>query len=142
MGMGIAISGHSMGGLGALVLGLRHPELFTSISAFAPIVAPSQCPWGQKAFGHYLGQDRALWKQWDAVELVKMVTTKLPTLIHQGLADQFYHEQLKTQLFVDACQAAGFNAEIKIREGYDHSYYFISSFIGEHLSFHHQHQDG
>ena len=131
-----AISGHSMGGHGALIIALRNPGRYRSVSAFSPIVAPSQVPWGQKAFGAYLGDDREVWKQYDAVELVGCATEKLPLLIDQGAADEFLDTQLKPQLLADACAAAGHPLRLNLREGYDHSYYFIASFIGDHIAHH------
>ena len=142
MGQGMAVSGHSMGGHGALVLAMRHPELFTSVSAFAPIASASTCPWGQKALSRYLGDDTEQWKQWDGVELIRQAKQRLPLLVHQGLSDEFYHEQLNTEALVDACAETDYMADIKIIDGYDHSYYFISSFIGEHMAFHRQYLIG
>ena len=131
-----AISGHSMGGHGALTIALRNPDRYRSVSAFSPIVAPSRVPWGQKAFSAYLGDDREAWKQYDACELVKSATEKLPLLIDQGEADEFLETQLKPEWLVDACAASGHPLELRMRPGYDHSYYFIASFIGEHIAHH------
>ena len=131
-----AISGHSMGGHGALTIALRNPGRYRSVSAFSPIVAPSRVPWGQKAFSAYLGDDREAWKQYDACELVKSATEKLPLLIDQGEADEFLETQLKREWLVDACAASGHPLELRMRPGYDHSYYFIASFIGEHIAHH------
>lgn len=131
-----AISGHSMGGHGALVIALRHPGRYRSVSAFSPIVAPSQVPWGEKAFTAYLGDDREAWKQYDAVELVKGVREKLPLLVDQGDADEFLATQLKPELLRAACDAAGHPLELRMQPGYDHSYYFIASFIGDHIAHH------
>ncbi|MEL1263208.1 S-formylglutathione hydrolase [Pseudoxanthomonas putridarboris] len=131
-----AISGHSMGGHGALVVALKNPGRYRSVSAFSPIVAPSQVPWGEKAFTAYLGDDREAWKQYDAVELVKGAQEKLPLLIDQGDADEFLHTQLKPQLLREACEAAGHPLTLRLQPGYDHSYYFIASFIGEHIAHH------
>ncbi|HET7126573.1 MAG TPA: S-formylglutathione hydrolase [Lysobacter sp.] len=131
-----AISGHSMGGHGALTIALRNPGHYRSVSAFSPIVAPSQVPWGQKAFSAYLGDDREAWKQYDACELVKSAREKLPLLIAQGEADEFLETQLKPQLLVETCAAAGHPLDLRMRPGYDHSYYFIASFIGEHIAHH------
>ena len=131
-----AISGHSMGGHGALTIALRNPGRYRSVSAFSPIVAPSRVPWGQKAFSAYLGDDREAWKQYDACELVKSATEKLPLLIDQGEADEFLETQLKPEWLVDACAASGHPLELRMRPGYDHSYYFIASFIGEHIAWH------
>ena len=131
-----AISGHSMGGHGALVIALKNPGRYRSVSAFSPIVAPSQVPWGEKAFGAYLGDDREDWKQHDTVELVRSAQEKLPLLIDQGDADEFLDGQLKPQLLQAACEAAGHPLELRMQPGYDHSYYFIASFIGDHVAHH------
>ena len=131
-----AISGHSMGGHGALVIALRNPGRYRSVSAFSPIVAPSQVPWGEKAFSAYLGEDREAWKQYDATELVRHAPEKLPLLIDQGDGDEFLDKQLRPQLLQAAAAAAGHPLQLRIRPGYDHSYYFIASFIGEHLAHH------
>lgn len=130
------ISGHSMGGHGALVMALRNPGMFRSVSAFSPIVAPSQVPWGEKAFGAYLGDDREAWKEWDATALVPKADERLPLLIDQGDADNFLDEQLRPDLLREACEAAGHPLTLRIQPGYDHSYYFIASFIGEHIAHH------
>ena len=131
-----AISGHSMGGHGALVIALKNPGRYRSVSAFSPIVAPSRVPWGEKAFGAYLGDDREAWKQYDAVELVKFAPERLHLLVDQGGDDEFLDGQLRPQLLQAACEAAGHPLALRIRPGYDHSYYFIASFIGEHLAHH------
>ena len=131
-----AISGHSMGGHGALVVALRNPGRYRSVSAFSPIVAPSKVPWGEKAFGAYLGEDRQAWKQWDASELVRSATEKLPLLVDQGGDDEFLDTQLRPQLLQAAAVAAGHPLQLRMRPGYDHSYYFIASFIGEHIAHH------
>ena len=131
-----AICGHSMGGHGALVIALRNPGRYRSVSAFSPIVAPSQVPWGEKAFGAYLGPDRETWKQYDATELVKAAPEKLPILIDQGQADEFLDGQLKPWLLKKAADAAGYPVLLRMQPGYDHSYYFIASFIGEHIAHH------
>lgn len=131
-----SIMGHSMGGHGALLIGLRNPERYQSISAFAPIVAPTQVPWGKKAFTAYLGTDETLWKAYDAVELVQASQVQLPILIDQGGADNFLAEQLKPELFVQACNNRDYPLTLNIQEGYDHSYYFIASFIEQHIHFH------
>ena len=136
------LMGHSMGGHGALVMGLRNPEKWASLSAFAPIVAPSQCPWGEKALGNYLGDNRETWKQWDATELVRAGATQKPLRIDQGEDDAFLAEQLKTPLFERACTETGYEAAINYHPGYDHSYYFIATFIGEHIAFHAAHLRG
>ena len=131
------IFGHSMGGHGALTIGLRNADKYRSISAFSPIVAPSTVPWGQKALAGYLGDDRESWKAHDAVELVRAGhKSNGSILIDQGLGDNFYEEQLKPELFGDACKAAGQSVEIRLQEGYDHSYYFISTFMEDHLRHH------
>lgn len=131
-----AISGHSMGGHGALVIALRNPGRYRSVSAFSPIVAPVQVPWGRKAFAAYLGDDRDAWKQYDATELVKSARERLPLLVDQGDADEFLAEQLKPELLRAACEAAGHPLTLRLQPGYDHSYYFIASFIGEHIAHH------
>jgi len=131
-----SISGHSMGGHGALVIALRNPQRYRSVSAFSPIVAPSRVPWGQKAFTAYLGDNREAWKAYDATELVKSSSPRLPLLIDQGEADEFLDTQLKPQLFADAAAAAGYPITLRMQPGYDHSYYFMASFIGEHIAHH------
>ncbi len=131
-----AISGHSMGGHGALTIALKNPGCYRSVSAFSPIVAPSRVPWGQKAFAAYLGEDRAAWQQYDAVELVRTAQEKLPLLIDQGGADEFLHAQLKPELLQAAADAAGHPLTLRLQPGYDHSYYFMASFIGEHIAHH------
>lgn len=132
------IMGHSMGGHGALTLGLRHPERYLSVSAFAPIVAPSQVPWGQKAFAGYLGEDRAAWREHDATELVARRPRRDTIRIDQGTADSFLAVQLRPELFLAAAEQAGQPVEYHARDGYDHGYYFIQTFIAEHLAFHAQ----
>lgn len=133
----VAISGHSMGGHGALVLGLRNPERFRSVSAFAPIAAPSHCSWGEKAFGGYLGADMQTWRKYDATALIEDGANCTQTiLIDQGLADQFLATQLNPDLFEAACSAAGQALQLRRHAHYDHGYYFISSFIEDHLRFH------
>ena len=131
-----AISGHSMGGHGALVLALRNPQRFTSVSAFAPIANPVNCPWGQKAFTAYLGEDRAAWEEYDASLLLAQYRGDLPMLVDQGDADNFLSEQLKPQALYTAGMQAKANLLLRMQPGYDHSYYFIASFIEEHLRFH------
>ena len=131
-----AISGHSMGGHGALVLALRNPGRYRSVSAFAPIVAPSRVPWGEKAFTAYLGDDREAWRCYDTSELVKTATERLPILIDQGGDDEFLDGQLRPQLLQAAAQATGHPLRLRMQPGYDHSYYFIASFIGEHIAHH------
>jgi S-formylglutathione hydrolase len=132
------VFGHSMGGHGALTLALRHPGCYASVSAFAPIVAPSQVPWGQKAFAAYLGEDRARWAAHDAVALIAAARERLPLLVDQGEADEFLHTQLRPELLRAACEAAGHPLQLRLHAGYDHSYYFIASLIGDHLAHHAQ----
>jgi S-formylglutathione hydrolase len=130
------IFGHSMGGHGALVTALRHPGRYRSVSAFAPVVAPSQVPWGSKAFTAYLGEDRSAWKEWDAVELIASATERLPLLVDQGEADEFLAKQLRPELLLQACDAAGHPLTLRRHAGYDHSYYFIASFMADHFAHH------
>jgi S-formylglutathione hydrolase len=138
----VGIFGHSMGGHGALTLALRHPEVFRSVSAFAPIAAPSQCPWGEKAFGQYLGADQTTWDAHDASTLMaKSPETPFPNgiLIDQGLADKFLDaQQLLPEVFEAACRHAGQPLILRRHAGYDHGYYFIASFIADHIAFHHR----
>ena len=131
-----AVSGHSMGGHGALVLALRNPGLYASVSAFAPIGAPTRCPWGRKAFRTYLGEDEEAWAAWDAHLLVREAPERLPVIVDQGDADSFLGEQLKPELLTEAFLEARHPLEMCMRAGYDHSYWFIASFIGEHLRWH------
>jgi S-formylglutathione hydrolase len=132
------IFGHSMGGHGALVMALRNPELFRSVSAFAPIAAPSLCPWGEKAFTGYLGADHEAWQRYDASELMRKMQSPFPKgiLIDQGLADKFLATQLRPEVFENACAHAGQRLELRRHAGYDHGYYFISTFMEDHLRFH------
>lgn len=130
------ITGHSMGGHGALTIALRNPGRFRSVSAFSPIVAPSQVTWGEKALGRYLGEDRTAWRKYDAVALIEEGARLEHLLIDQGTADKFLEEQLQTHRLTQACQAAGLNADIRMQEGYDHSYYFISTFMADHVAWH------
>ncbi len=130
------IFGHSMGGHGALVTALRRPGRYRSVSAFSPIVAPSQVPWGEKAFTAYLGADRATWKAWDAVELVRGATERLPLLVDQGGADEFLAGQLRPELLQAACTQAGHPLTLRLQPGYDHSYYFIATFLADHFAHH------
>ena len=130
------ITGHSMGGHGALTIALRNPDRFRSVSAFAPIVSPMNCPWGDKALGGYLGQDRDAWRQYDACALIEDGARLPVLLVDQGEADNFLHEQLKPGLLVMACRKAGIPATIRMQPGYDHSYYFISSFMADHVAWH------
>jgi S-formylglutathione hydrolase len=131
-----SISGHSMGGHGALVCALKNPGRYRSVSAFAPICHPSECPWGQKALSAYIGEDRAQWTGWDAVQLIPGAEERLPILVDQGDADEFLHEQLQPWTLERACAAAGHPLQLRTRPGYDHSYYFIASFIDQHLDHH------
>lgn len=131
-----SVFGHSMGGHGALITALRNPGRYKSVSAFSPIVAPTQVPWGRKAFYSYLGMDFESWKEWDAVELVGKAVERLPLLIDQGGADEFLAEQLRPELLTAACNAVDFPIELKIHSDYDHSYYFVASFIGGHFQHH------
>ena len=131
-----AISGHSMGGHGALTIALKNPGRYRSVSAFSPIVAPMQVPWGQKAFAAYLGDDREAWKAWDTVELIRQAREQLPLLVDQGDADEFLQGQLKPELLQAAAAEAGHPLTLRMQPGYDHSYYFIASFIGEHIAHH------
>ena len=133
------ISGHSMGGHGALVTALRNPGRYRSVSAFAPIVAPTRVPWGQKAFRAYLGDDVERWTSWDACELVAGAAERLPLLVDQGGADEFLETQLRPHLLQQACAAAGHPLELRMQAGYDHSYYFIATFIGDHIEHHARH---
>jgi len=131
-----SISGHSMGGHGALTIALKNPQKYKSVSAFSPIVSPLNCPWGEKALGNYIGADRAAWQQYDSCVLVGEASEQLPILVDQGLADNFLQEQLKTELLEAAAESANYPMQIRYQEGYDHSYFFIASFIGEHIDFH------
>jgi S-formylglutathione hydrolase len=130
------ITGHSMGGHGALTIALRNPGRFSSVSAFAPIVSPLSCPWGEKALGGYLGSDRASWAEYDACALIAGGARLPDLLVDQGTADNFHDGQLKTHLLADACEAAGQLATIRMQDGYDHSYYFISTFMADHVRWH------
>lgn len=131
-----AISGHSMGGHGALTIALKNPQRYTSVSAFSPISNPVSCPWGQKAFSAYLGPNKDAWKEYDSCELIAKASHFTPTLIDQGNDDQFLNEQLKPTLLAAAAQVRGYPLQLNYHDGYDHSYYFISSFIESHLRFH------
>ena len=131
-----SILGHSMGGHGALMIALKNPGMYQSVSAFSPIVAPSKVPWGEKAFTAYLGEDEEAWKQWDTCELVANASERLMLLVDQGTDDSFYASQLQTEKLREACEAAGHPFNIRLQEGYDHSYYFISTFIEDHLRHH------
>lgn len=136
-----AISGHSMGGHGALIMALKNPGRFTSVSAFAPIVNPTQVPWGQKAFSHYLGDDATCWQAWDscALMLASQPEHAIPTLIDQGDADQFLAGQLQPAVLAEAARQTAWPLTLRIQPGYDHSYYFIATFIEDHLRFHAEH---
>ncbi|WP_295798146.1 S-formylglutathione hydrolase [uncultured Microbulbifer sp.] len=131
-----AISGHSMGGHGALTIALKNPGRYTSVSAFSPICNPMACPWGEKAFAAYLGADKTLWEEHDATVLVGRASERLPMLVSQGEEDQFLEEQLKPNALEAAAEAAGYPLKIEHHAGYDHSYYFIATFIEQHLRFH------
>ncbi|MBC1605496.1 S-formylglutathione hydrolase [Listeria rocourtiae] len=133
-----SVMGHSMGGHGALIIGLRNPERFRSISAFAPIVNPMEVPWGVKAFDAYLGVDREAWSEWDATKLLAKhdSSTQTPILIDQGTGDSFYKEQLQPEKLAEIATSKSYPLTLRLRDGYDHSYYFIASFIDEHLDFH------
>jgi S-formylglutathione hydrolase len=130
------IIGHSMGGHGALTLALKNAKQYRSCSAFAPIVAPARVPWGEKAFGAYLGEDRSAWRLHDAVALIEDGRKFPEFLVDQGAADAFLREQLRPELFSDACRSAGIDLTLRMQPGYDHSYYFISSFMPDHISWH------
>ncbi len=130
------IFGHSMGGHGALVCALRNPDQYQSVSAFAPIAAPIRAPWGQKAFTGYLGANQEIWKAYDATELVLTQPFRHPILIDQGTADQFLEKQLMPEVFQQACEKAGQSLILRMQEGYDHSYYFISTFVKDHIRHH------
>ena len=131
-----SIFGHSMGGHGALSIALKNPDRYKSVSAFAPIVSPINCPWGTKAFRNYLGEDVSTWQEYDSASLITKATKHLPMLIDQGTADEFLENQLKPELLLAAAEKAGYPLQFIEREGYDHSYFFIASFIEEHLRFH------
>lgn len=134
-----ALCGHSMGGHGALSIAIKNPDRYTSVSAFAPIVSPMNCPWGTKAFTNYLGDDKSLWEEYDSVELLKKAKAQLPMLVDQGTEDKFLEKELKPELLLEAARSCGYPLDYRLRTGYDHSYFFIASFIDEHLRFHAQH---
>lgn len=134
-----AITGHSMGGHGALTIAFKNPGMFKSVSAFAPISSPLNCPWGEKALGNYIGPNKEDWKAYDSCELIKTATEKLPVLVDQGSADNFLVEQLKPDLLQAAADQASYPITLRMQDGYDHSYFFISSFIGDHIAFHAKH---
>ncbi|MBS97837.1 MAG: S-formylglutathione hydrolase [Oceanospirillaceae bacterium] len=131
-----SISGHSMGGHGALICALKNPGRYQSVSAFAPISNPINCPWGEKALAGYLGNDRESWKAWDSCELIASASERLPLLVDQGEADDFLAEQLKPEALKQACEENGHPLELRLQPGYDHSYFFIASFIDDHLRHH------
>ncbi|MHA3840090.1 S-formylglutathione hydrolase [Sphingomonas aestuarii] len=131
-----AITGHSMGGHGALTIALRNPDRFKSVSAFAPIVAPSQVPWGEKALGGYLGDDRAVWRRHDACAMIEDGARVAELLVDQGDADQFLAEQLKPELLEAACEDAGIDLTLRMQPGYNHSYYSIATFMADHIAWH------
>ena len=132
----MAISGHSMGGHGALTIALKNPQRYKSVSAFSPICSPVNCPWGEKVFSHYLGDNKSEWLQHDTVELLKQSPSKIPVLVDQGEADNFLAEQLNTPLLVDLAKKNEPLMTVRMQPAYDHSYFFIATFIAEHLAFH------
>jgi len=135
-----SITGHSMGGHGALICALKNPGLYQSVSAFAPICHPVDCGWGQGCFGAYLGDDQEAWKAWDATELVKAGATPIPLFIDQGTGDEFLADgQLHPEALIEACKQRDIPITLRMQEDYDHSYHFIASFIGEHLAYHARH---
>jgi S-formylglutathione hydrolase len=134
-----SVTGHSMGGHGALIAALRNPGLYRSVSAFAPICNPVDCSWGKGCLEAYLGEDRESWKQWDATELIRSGAAPVPLFIDQGTADEFLDEQLHPAVLEQTCRQRNFPVTLRLQEGYDHSYHFIASFIGEHLRYHAQH---
>ena len=132
----VGLFGHSMGGHGALTIAFKNPGQYKSVSAFAPICAPMRCPWGEKALTGYLGTDRETWREYDATELTKSTAWRSPILVDQGTGDDFLDGQLKPDLLKEACDAASLPLTLRMQEGYDHSYYFMASFIGEHIAHH------
>ncbi len=134
-----SITGHSMGGHGALISALKQPGVFRSVSAFSPICNPVNCAWGEGCFGAYLGDDRDQWQHWDASALIAAGASCPPMLVDQGTADSFLPDQLNTQTLIDTCKTHNVAADIRLQDGYDHSYHFIASFIGEHIAFHAKH---
>ena len=130
------ITGHSMGGHGALTIGLRNPDTYKSVSAFSPIVSPLSCPWGDKALTGYIGDDKSKWREYDAVALIEDGARLPDLLVDQGTGDNFLEKELKTHLLEEACKSAGQKATIRMQDGYDHSYYFISSFMTDHVRWH------
>ncbi len=131
-----SITGHSMGGHGALISALKNEGAYRSVSAFAPICQPTICPWGMGCFGAYLGQDNEAWQEWDATHLIQNGAPIIPILIDQGTGDEFLAEQLYPENFQEACKDRDFPLNLRMQDGYDHSYHFIATFIGEHLAFH------
>ncbi|SFM57750.1 S-formylglutathione hydrolase [Marinobacter pelagius] len=131
-----SVSGHSMGGHGALICALKNPGRYQSVSAFAPIANPTECPWGQKAFSGYLGDDRSSWEQWDATLLIPTARERLPLLVDQGTADEFLETQLNPEALADICEKFHHHINLRMHRGYDHSYFFIASFIDDHLNHH------
>lgn len=131
-----SITGHSMGGHGALMIALKNPGMYKSVSAFSPIVAPTQCPWGTKALTGYLGDDKKAWEEYDTCCLIAKASEKLPILVDQGLADKFLEEQLKSHLLKEACEKTNHPLTLRMQDGYDHSYYFIATFIEDHIKHH------
>ncbi|EMP54445.1 carboxylesterase [Marinobacter santoriniensis NKSG1] len=131
-----SISGHSMGGHGALICALKNPGRYRSVSAFAPIANPTECPWGQKAFRGYLGDDQSRWEEWDATMLIPTARERLPLLVDQGTADEFLDSQLNPDALADVCEKFHHHINLRMHRGYDHSYFFIASFIEEHLNHH------
>lgn len=134
-----SISGHSMGGHGALTIAIKNPTAYRSVSAFSPITNPINCPWGQKAFNAYLGSDQKTWQEYDSCKLLEKHGCSLPILVDQGKDDDFLNEQLKPESLVEAANKADVNLELRMQAGYDHSYFFIQTFIDDHLKFHHEH---
>lgn len=131
-----AVSGHSMGGHGALICALKNPGRYRSVSAFAPIANPTACPWGQKAFRGYLGDDESAWAEWDATRLIPDAKERLPLLVDQGTADEFLDSQLNPEALAEACEKHHHHIDLRMHRGYDHSYFFIASFIDDHLHHH------
>ncbi|BEH12847.1 S-formylglutathione hydrolase [Marinobacter shengliensis] len=131
-----SVSGHSMGGHGALICALKNPGYYKSVSAFAPIANPMACPWGQKAFKGYLGDDQSKWEAWDATRLIPTAKERLPLLVDQGTADEFLETQLNPETLADVCEKFHHHINLRMHRGYDHSYFFIASFIDDHLNHH------
>jgi len=131
-----SIFGHSMGGHGAITIALKNPEKYRSVSAFSPICSPKQCPWGEKALSRYIGEDRTNWDQYDSCALIQSSASKIPIMVDQGDADDFLTEQLKPQLLEQACEQQGHPLTLRMQSGYDHSYYFIATFMKDHIEYH------